>query len=53
MSKNSLIGLALSGVGMVLGFIGGMFADKGAKEDLIAEIESEYVLVPKLSEKED
>lgn len=53
MSKNSLIGLALSGVGMVLGFIGGMFADKGAKEDLIAELEESYVLVPKLSEKED
>ena len=53
MSKNTLIGLTLSGVGMVIGFIGGLFTDKGSREDLIAELEEQYVLVPRLSEKED
>lgn len=47
MNKWSKWSLVVSGLGLVIGFIGDLIADKANKEDLISELEERYVLTPR------
>lgn len=53
MSKWSVLSLILGGAGLVFSFVSEAAAAKGQKEELLEELEQEYILVRKPQKKEE
>lgn len=52
-SKWTVLSFLLGGAGLVISFIAEGMGAKGAKEDLIAELQEDYVLVPKIKDDQE